>query len=89
MLRCRTSLFLGRERAGGVLDLVRRLRDDGRGVIMVSHSPPHVFAVSDRIAVLRIGELAATYETAAVTSDEVAGAITGAGAPVLDGQARR
>ena len=80
---------LSAERARGVLDLVRRLRDDGRGVIMVSHSLPHVFAVSDRIAVLRIGELVATYETADVTSEDVVGAITGAGAPVLDGRARR
>ena len=60
-----------------VLDLVRRLRDDGRGVILTSHSLPDVFAVSDRIAVLRLGRNAATFRTADVTPDEVVGAITG------------
>ena len=73
------------QRAGGVLDLVRRLRDDGRGVILISHSLPDVFAVADRIAVLRLGDVVANYRTAEVTADEVVGAITGARVPALDG----
>jgi D-xylose transport system ATP-binding protein len=68
---------LGVEGTRRVLDLVRRLRDDGRGVIVTSHSLPDVFAVSDRIAVLRLGRNAATFRTADVTPDEVVGAITG------------
>jgi D-xylose transport system ATP-binding protein len=68
---------LGVEGTRRVLDLVRRLRDDGRGVIVTSHSLPDVFAVSDRIAVLRLGQNAATFRTADVTPGEVVGAITG------------
>jgi D-xylose transport system ATP-binding protein len=68
---------LGVEGTRRVLDLVRRLRDDGRGVIVTSHSLPDVFAVSDRIAVLRLGQNAATFRTADVTPEEVVGAITG------------
>ncbi len=68
---------LGVEGTRRVLDLVRRLRDDGRGVIVTSHSLPDVFAVSDRIAVLRLGQNAATFPTADVTPDDVVGAITG------------
>jgi D-xylose transport system ATP-binding protein len=77
---------LSAERTSRVLDLVRRLRDDGRGVIMVSHSLPDVFAVSDRISVLRIGELAATYRTHDVTPEDVVGTITGSRDAVLDGR---
>ena len=80
---------LSPERAGRILDLVRRLRDDGRGVIVISHSMPDVFAVSDRIAVLRTGELAATYRTADVTPDDVVGAITGWRVTVPDGRGGR
>jgi len=68
---------LGVDRARRVLDLVRRLRDDGRGVIVVSHSMPDVFAISDRIAVLRLGRNAGTFRTADVTPDDIVGAITG------------
>jgi D-xylose transport system ATP-binding protein len=77
---------LSAERAGQILDLVRRLRDDGRGVIVVSHSMPDVFAVSDRIAVLRHGELAATFRTADVTSDDVVRAVVGGRVRVPDGR---
>jgi D-xylose transport system ATP-binding protein len=68
---------LGVEGTRRMLDLVRRLRDDGRGVIVTSHSLPDVFAVSDRIAVLRLGQNAATFRAADVTPEEVVGAITG------------
>ena len=50
------NLFLGRElRRSGVLDLVRRVRDEGLGVVFISHSMPHVLEVADRIQVLRRG----------------------------------
>ena len=80
---------LSARRAGRVLDLVRRLRDDGRAVILISHSLPDVLAVSDRIAVLRIGEVVATYRTADVSAEDVVGAITGAQVPALDGRGGR
>ena len=39
-----------------VLDLMRRMRDHGQSVIFISHAMPHIFAVADRITVLRRGQ---------------------------------
>ena len=39
-----------------VLDLIRRLRDQGVAVILISHRMPDVFSVCDRVVVLRRGE---------------------------------
>ena len=61
-----------------VLDLIRRLRDRGMSVILISHRMPDVFAVSDRIAVLRRGRLVASKATSASSPEEVTGLITGA-----------
>jgi len=55
---------LGLRESGQVLELVRRLRDDGVAVILISHSMDHVMAVADRAMVMRrgrkIGEALAT-----------------------------
>ncbi|TNF11725.1 MAG: ATP-binding cassette domain-containing protein [Rhodobacteraceae bacterium] len=48
---------LGVAQTGQVLQLVRRLADQGLAVVMISHNLNDVFAVSDRIAVLRLGEM--------------------------------
>ena len=61
-----------------VLDLIRRLRDRGISVMLISHRMPDVFAVCDRIAVLRRGELVADMPVAATSPEEVTGLITGA-----------
>lgn len=61
-----------------VLDLIRRLRDRGITVILISHRMPDVFAVSDKIAVLRRGELVANKATRDSSPEEVTGLITGA-----------
>jgi simple sugar transport system ATP-binding protein len=61
-----------------VLELIRRLRDRGISVVLISHRMPDVFAVSDRIAVLRRGRLVADKPTAASSPEEVTGLITGA-----------
>jgi D-xylose transport system permease protein len=50
---------LGVAQTKQVLDLVRRLADQGLAVLMVSHNLNDVFAVADRLAVLRLGKLAA------------------------------
>jgi ABC-type sugar transport system ATPase subunit len=42
-----------------VLDLVRRLRDHGLAVMVISHNLNDVFEVADRIAVLRLGRMVA------------------------------
>lgn len=61
-----------------VLDVIRRLRDQGITVILISHRMPDVFAVSDRIAVLRRGELVANKRADQSSPEEVTGLITGA-----------
>jgi len=54
-----------------VRDMVRAEQTAGTAVVFVSHRMPEVFALSDRIAVLRNGELVATVDTAATTPAEV------------------
>jgi simple sugar transport system ATP-binding protein len=61
-----------------VLDLIRRLRDHGIAVILISHRMPDVFAVSDRIIVLRRGQLVADKPAGHSSPQEVTGLITGA-----------
>jgi simple sugar transport system ATP-binding protein len=61
-----------------VLDLIRRLRDAGMGLILISHRMPDVFAVSDRIAVLRRGTKVADKRVQDTSPEEVTGLITGA-----------
>jgi simple sugar transport system ATP-binding protein len=61
-----------------VLDLIRRLRDHGIAVILISHRMPDVFAVSDRIIVLRRGRLVADKPAGQSSPQEVTGLITGA-----------
>ena len=61
-----------------VLDLIRRLRDHGIAVVLISHRMPDVFAVSDRIAVLRRGKLVADKPACNSSPQEVTGLITGA-----------
>jgi len=61
-----------------VLDLIRGLARSGIAVILVSHRMPDVFAVCDRIAVLRRGRKVAERRVAATTAEEITGLITGA-----------
>ncbi len=61
-----------------VLNLIRRLRDHGIAVILISHRMPDVFAVADRIAVLRRGRKVADKAIADSSPEEVTGLITGA-----------
>jgi simple sugar transport system ATP-binding protein len=61
-----------------VLELIRRLRSQGVAVMLISHRMPDVFAVSDRIMVLRRGSKVADKETAKTSPEEITGLITGA-----------
>jgi simple sugar transport system ATP-binding protein len=61
-----------------VLHLIRLLRDQGIAVILISHRMPDVFAVADRIAVLRRGSKVADKLTASSSPEEITGLITGA-----------
>jgi fructose transport system ATP-binding protein len=68
---------LGVRESEGVLDLIRRVKERGLAVALISHNLPHVFAVSDRIFVLRQDREAGTLETKKAHVSEVVGLITG------------
>jgi D-xylose transport system ATP-binding protein len=59
-----------------VLDLVRRLAEQGLGVVLISHNMNDVFEVADRIATLYLGRLAADVATKDVTNSQIVELIT-------------
>jgi simple sugar transport system ATP-binding protein len=61
-----------------VLDLIRRLRDSGMAIILISHRMPDVFAVCDRVTVMRRGHKVADKKIKDTSPEEVTGLITGA-----------
>ena len=61
-----------------VLELIRRLRSQGVAVMLISHRMPDVFAVCDRIIVLRRGSKVADKAVARTSPEEITGLITGA-----------
>lgn len=69
---------LGVAQTAEVLALIRRLRDRGHGVILISHNMADVMSVSDRIVVLRLGRNAAEFDAAATSHQALVAAITGA-----------
>lgn len=62
-----------------VLDYIVRLRSDDRSVIMVCHDLPNVFAVADRIVVMRLGEIRAVHNTSETSYEEDIAEIAGVG----------
>jgi ABC-type sugar transport system ATPase subunit len=69
---------LGVEQSAAVLEIVRNTAKKNMPIIMISHNMEEVFAVADRIVVLRLGRLAADLRAEEATHDEVVGYITGA-----------
>jgi simple sugar transport system ATP-binding protein len=61
-----------------VLDLIRRVRDQGITVVLISHSMPEVLEVSDRIEVLRLGRRVARFQAKDTKMEDLVGAMTGA-----------
>jgi simple sugar transport system ATP-binding protein len=61
-----------------VLDLIKRLRDSGVTVVLISHRMPDVFTVADRLVVLRRGRKVADKPIAETSPEEATGLITGA-----------
>lgn len=61
----------------GVLDLIRQLKADGIGVILISHRLNDVLSVTDRIVVLNHGRAAANLTTAETDMTQVVSAIVG------------
>jgi D-xylose transport system ATP-binding protein len=61
-----------------ILELIKRLRERGLGVVMISHNLADVFQVADRVAVLRLGRMVASFDIRAAREEEIVAAITGA-----------
>ena len=79
---------LGVAQTEQVLNLVKRLSEQGVAVILISHNLADVFEVADDIAVLYLGQMVAQIPTSSTTRDDVVGYITGtktpAGVSILD-----
>src|SRR6266567_2675623 len=69
---------LGVAQTRQVLNLIRRLREQGLGVVVISHNLADVFEVVDRVVVMRLGRKAASFDITATTPEQVIAAITGA-----------
>ncbi|NTU77482.1 MAG: sugar ABC transporter ATP-binding protein [Alphaproteobacteria bacterium] len=69
---------IGLRQVEDVLALIKRLKERGRAVLIVSHRMGDIFAVADRIAVLWRGAKIADKAVAETSPEEIAGFITGA-----------
>jgi fructose transport system ATP-binding protein len=69
---------LGVRESGQVLELIKRVRDNGLPVLLISHNMPHVFEIADRIHVHRLGKRVAVVSPKTHTMHEVVGIMTGA-----------
>src|SRR5829696_6273853 len=69
---------LGVRQTAQVLELIKRLRERGYGVVVISHNLADVFEVADRIFVLRLGQKAGDFSASETGQDQVVAAITGA-----------
>jgi D-xylose transport system ATP-binding protein len=70
---------LGVAQTAQVLQLIRKLRERGLGVVVISHNLVDVFEVADRIFVLRLGKGAGDFKAEQTTEEHVVSAITGVG----------
>lgn len=80
---------LGVAQTAEVLNLIERLKDNGLGVIMITHNMADVRAVSDRVAVLRLGSNNGDFITSEVDNSDLVAAITGATDNVVTQRAAR
>ncbi|HEU5387035.1 MAG TPA: ATP-binding cassette domain-containing protein [Streptosporangiaceae bacterium] len=69
---------LGVVQTKGVLDLIRRVRDRGLGVVFISHQMPAVLEVADEVQVMRLGRRVAAFKADGTTMEELVGTMTGA-----------
>jgi simple sugar transport system ATP-binding protein len=69
---------LGVVQTKNVLDTIKRVRDKGIAIVLISHSMPHVLEVADRIQVMRLGTRVATLPAEGTTVEQLVGAMTGA-----------
>lgn len=80
---------LGVAQTAEVLNLVERLRENGLGVILISHNMSDVMAVADRVSVLRLGRNNGIFTVSQTTSQEIIAAITGATTNAVSQRAAR
>ncbi len=69
---------LGVAQTRQVLNLIRRLREQGLAVVVISHNLADVFEVVDRVIVLRLGRRVGTFDVKTTTPEQIVAAITGA-----------
>ncbi len=69
---------LGVVQTRNVLESIKRVRDRGIAVVLISHSMPEVLETADRIQVLRLGRRVATYQAGETNVEQLVGAMTGA-----------
>jgi fructose transport system ATP-binding protein len=72
---------LGVKEGNMVLELIRRVRDKGLPVILISHNMPHVFEIADRIHVARLGKRAAVLNPKVISMSDTVAVMTGAMPP--------
>jgi len=69
---------LGVKEGNMVLELIRRVRDKGLPVILISHNMPHVFEIADRIHIARLGKRAAVVDPKNISMSDTVAVMTGA-----------
>ncbi len=69
---------LGVKEGNMVLELIRRVRDKGLPVILISHNMPHVFEIADRIHIARLGKRAAVVDPRRISMSDTVAVMTGA-----------
>jgi D-xylose transport system ATP-binding protein len=69
---------LGMAQTHEVLELIKRLRGQGLGVVLISHNLANVFEVADRITVLRLGRYVGTYDARTTSREQLIAFMTGA-----------
>jgi fructose transport system ATP-binding protein len=69
---------LGVKEGNMVLELIRRVRDRGLPVILISHNMPHVFEIADRIHIQRLGKRVAVVDPKHISMSDTVAVMTGA-----------
>jgi fructose transport system ATP-binding protein len=72
---------LGVKEGNMVLELIRRVRDKGLPVVLISHNMPHVFEIADRIHIQRLGKRAAVVDPKHISMSDTVAVMTGAKDP--------